>query len=122
METKRELLIDIIDQALYENEDKYNKMYTRESTFQNELVKVLKKLFKDNIWFAKISDRYNKGIPDIVGCICGRFFALELKRDNGKPSALQLYNIEKIEQAGGKVCIVRTMAESLKTIRSILMT
>ena len=49
------------------------------------------------------------GIPDIIGCYHGRFFALELKAEKGKPSELQLYNIKKINEAGGIALIVRSV-------------
>lgn len=118
---KKDELINRIDKELFLHPLEYKKTYSKEVNLQNKVIKVLKQLFKDDIWFAKISDRYNKGIPDIVGCIDGMFFGLELKRDTGRPSKLQLYTIDKIKQAGGSVCIVRTVEESLLTIKSILM-
>lgn len=118
---KRDELINRINKELFLHSLEYKKTYSKEVNLQNKVIKVLKQLFKDDIWFAKISDRYNKGIPDIVGCIDGMFFGLELKRDTGRPSKLQLYTIDKIKQAGGSVCIVRTVEESLLTIKSILM-
>lgn len=122
METKREKLIDLIDEELDKFSKEYKKTYTKETALQNKVIVVLKKIFKEDIWFSKISDRYNRGIPDIIGCIDGMFFGLELKRDKGRPSKLQLYNIDKIKKAGGTVCIVRTVEESLLIIKSMLMT
>lgn len=119
---KRDELIAKIDNALSYNSIEYKKIYTKEVGLQNQVIRELKKIFKDDIWFAKISDRYNKGIPDIVGCINGMFFGLELKRCTGRPSKLQLYTIDKIKKAGGSVCIARTVEDCLLTIRSSLMT
>jgi hypothetical protein len=34
-------------------------------------------------------------------CCNGHFLGVELKAPNGKPSELQLWNIEKIKEAGG---------------------
>lgn len=121
MRNKRKELVNKIDKELFLHAIEYKKTYSREVNLQNKVIKVLKQLFKDDIWFAKISDRYNKGIPDIVGCIDGLFFGLELKRETGKPSGLQVHTINKINKAGGKACIVRTVEESLLTIKSILM-
>lgn len=42
-----------------------------------------------------------KGVPDLLICLKGRFIALELKAENGKPSELQIYQIYQIKQAGG---------------------
>lgn len=41
------------------------------------------------------------GIPDILACIDGWFFGIEDKAPNGKPSMLQLKNLEWIRNAGG---------------------
>lgn len=41
------------------------------------------------------------GVPDILACINGYFVGIEVKAQHGKPSELQLYNIDKIRKAGG---------------------
>lgn len=41
------------------------------------------------------------GIPDIVGCANGKFFAVEVKAARGSPSELQEKNIELITAGGG---------------------
>lgn len=122
MENKRKELISKIDAEIQAHKEAYLLPYKREKDFQTKLISVLHKLFGDDIWFTKISDRYMKGVPDIIGCIDGKFFALELKRDKGTPSMLQEYNVDKIKKAGGKVCIVKTVVESLEIIKSSLLT
>ena len=47
------------------------------------------------------------GIPDLIICLNGKFIAIELKNEDGKPSALQLYNIKQIKQSGGHAFILR---------------
>ena len=45
-----------------------------------------------------------RGIPDYIGCVKGRFVALELKKDAraaSKTCKLQEYILSKIKQAGG---------------------
>lgn len=122
MENKRKELISKIDAEIQAHKEAYSLPYAREKDFQTKLISVLHKLFGDDIWFTKISDRYMKGVPDIIGCIDEKFFALELKRDKGTPSMLQEYNVDKIKKAGGKVCIVKTVVESLEIIKSCLLT
>ena len=39
--------------------------------------------------------------PDLLICFRGRFIALELKSETGKPSKLQLYHKKLVEKAGG---------------------
>ena len=46
------------------------------------------------------------GIPDIVGCVNGKFFGIECKANGGKPTALQLHNLNMIQLCGGKAIVV----------------
>lgn len=41
------------------------------------------------------------GTPDLLCCLNGRFIAIEVKAENGKPSPLQIHNIKKIRESGG---------------------
>lgn len=41
------------------------------------------------------------GVPDIVGCYKGRFFSIEVKREGGKPTAIQSRRMQEIVDAGG---------------------
>ena len=57
------------------------------------------------------------GIPDIICCINGKFVGIEVKADNGHPSALQLRNISLIEKANGIGLIIYPKDfEMLKTL------
>ena len=47
------------------------------------------------------------GIPDIIICLKGLFIAIELKTEEGKPSALQLWNIEEIKKSGGQAIVLK---------------
>jgi Holliday junction resolvase len=46
------------------------------------------------------------GIPDLLICVNGYFVAVEVKGDTGKPSELQLHNIEKIKKSGGVAMVL----------------
>ena len=57
-----------------------------------------------NAWYIKYwaGSRYTRdGIPDILACINGEFYGVELKGDGGKPSLLQLKTLEMIREAKG---------------------
>ena len=43
----------------------------------------------------------SSGVPDIVGCYRGRFFAIECKAGSNKPTALQMKNLSAIASSGG---------------------
>lgn len=79
----------------------------RESAFQSQVIQYLK---NHHVWYVKYwaGSKFTKeGIPDILACIDGTFHGIELKNEIGQPSALQLYNIKKIKDAGGEAYILR---------------
>ena len=46
------------------------------------------------------------GVPDIVGCHKGLFFAIECKAGKGIPTALQEREMKNIKKAGGEAWVV----------------
>ena len=79
---------------------------TPEKKVKNAVVKILKE-YKDLYYFYPVMGGYGaSGIPDIVGCYYGRFFAIECKAGKGKTTALQEKNIAQIREAGGRVMVV----------------
>lgn len=71
-----------------------------EKSFQSKVLRELGKV--EGLYVFKKEAAAIRGIPDVIGCYKGRFFAWELKRDEkSKPSPMQLYNLDKINQAGG---------------------
>lgn len=46
------------------------------------------------------------GIPDLICDISGKFVAIELKAQSGKPSELQIHNIKQIRRYGGQGCFL----------------
>lgn len=72
-----------------------------EKNFENRIKDFLK---EQGCWFVKYwgGGEFTKaGIPDILCCCDGHFLGIEVKAPNGKPSALQLHNLKKIDEAGG---------------------
>lgn len=72
-----------------------------EKQFENKVKKFLE---EQGCWFIKYwgGAAYTKsGIPDLLICCNGCFLGVELKGETGKPSELQLWNIEKIRKAKG---------------------
>lgn len=52
------------------------------------------------------------GIPDFIGCIRGKFFAIEAKSDvSKKPTKLQQLSIDCINASGGSAYVVRSKEE-----------
>jgi Holliday junction resolvase len=46
------------------------------------------------------------GVPDIVCCVAGKFFAVECKAGTNKPTTLQVNEIERIRRSGGIAIVV----------------
>lgn len=57
--------------------------------------------------FSPPANGYGRtGVPDIVGCYRGYFFAVECKAGRGKTTALQELEIARIREAGGVAWVV----------------
>lgn len=56
------------------------------------------------------------GIPDIIACVDGRFYAFEVKTETGRATELQKATIRKILAAGGTALVVRSVDE----VRAVL--
>ena len=51
------------------------------------------------------------GIPDIIACVDGRFYAFEVKTPSGKLTKLQEISIQRIQKAKGKAFKVTSIEE-----------
>ena len=60
------------------------------------------------------------GLPDIIACIDGHFFAFEVKTYSGKTTKLQEATIRKILAAGGTALVVRSVDEVRTAINGSL--
>jgi Holliday junction resolvase len=74
---------------------------------------------EDVYYFTPMTGGYGRsGVPDIVGCYKGHFFAIECKAGKGTTTALQDKNIKEIEKAGGRVIVVNE--NNLEEVRLML--
>lgn len=76
-----------------------------EKRFENMIKAFLK---ERGCWCVKyFANSYTpSGIPDLLACVNGHFVAIEVKSSKGKPSALQLCNIDEIRKAGGTAMVL----------------
>ena len=51
------------------------------------------------------------GVPDVICCLDGRFFAFEVKTAEGTVTKLQEQAIHRIRVAGGHAYVVRSVAD-----------
>ena len=78
---------------------------TPEGKVKKQIKQILEEL---DVWFfMPPANGYGRaGIPDFVGCLKGRFIAIEAKAGKGTTTALQDREIQRIKNAGGFVLIV----------------
>lgn len=93
-------------------------MIRREAKLKQDVTKYLKNI--KGLWFYKTSDRYTAGIPDIIGCYRGDFFAIELKDARGKVSPLQTHIIKKIHNACGYATVCYNINQVKDFIQNII--
>ena len=86
---------------------------------ENDIVKAILKYLKTVphcfAWKEHGGMYGTAGIPDIIACIGGKFYAFEVKTPVGKTTALQDATIRKIKNCGGYAGIVRSV-EDVKRI------
>jgi len=78
-----------------------------EKQFENKVKRFLE---LEGCWYVKYwgGAVFTKvGIPDLLICCNGRFVAVELKSDTGRVTELQLVQIGRIKEAGGKAYVLR---------------
>jgi len=78
---------------------------TPEKKVKTKVVAVLKSF--GAYYFYPVTGGYGaSGVPDIVGCYKGKFFAIECKAGKGKTTALQEKNIAQIIAQDGAAIVV----------------
>lgn len=81
-------------------------MATPESIVKNKVKKVLDKFKSKLDGFWPVPSGYGESHLDYVGCLCGRFFAIETKAPGKKPTPRQMERIRRVELAGGLVFVI----------------
>jgi hypothetical protein len=60
-------------------------------------------------WKEHIGMYGTAGVPDVICCLDGRFFAFEVKTPEGRLTKLQEHTIQGIKDAGGHAFVVRSV-------------
>lgn len=79
--------------------------------------KILAYLKEEGHYAIKTVTVGKKGVPDVIACIHGRFFAFEVKAPKGKPTELQTWNLRQIGKAGGVAAVVYSVEDVIKLIK-----
>ena len=83
-----------------------------EQMLQTQIIKYLE---SQKAYVIKTITTSKSGVPDIIACHQGHFYAFEVKRQGGVIAPLQLHNQQLIQQAGGTALIV----DNLPIVQSI---
>lgn len=59
------------------------------------------------------------GLPDLIACVNGRFFGIEVKQPGQKPTVRQLYVHRQIERAGGVVITATSVEEVAPVLQEL---
>lgn len=60
------------------------------------------------------------GLPDLVGCIKGRFIGVEVKTAEGSVSKVQRHVLAKIRRAGGVAIVARSVDDVRPIVTQLL--
>jgi Holliday junction resolvase len=94
-------------------------MSTPEGQVKKKLVAILKRM--GAYYFFPATHGYGRsGVPDVVGCFDGNFFAIECKAESKKPTALQLREMEQIALNGGAVFVYDGTMEDAEVAQRIM--
>lgn len=78
---------------------------TPEVKVKKKVVATLKELRA--YYFYPVTGGYGgSGVPDIVGCLHGKFFGIECKSGRNRPTALQQKNLDAIKAMGGIALVI----------------
>lgn len=83
----------------------------KESDIVKAIMKYLKTIPGCFCWKEHGGMYGTAGIPDIICCYGGHFFAFEVKTAVGRPTKLQMSTINKILSSGGSALVVRSVEE-----------
>ena len=88
----------------------------KEKDITNKIMKYLKTVPNCFCWKEHGGMYGTAGIPDIIACINGRFYAFEVKTESGKLTKLQEIMIQRIQKANGQAYKVT----SINAVKNIL--
>ena len=87
-----------------------------ETRLKNKVIQFIKRKYP-GVWVYKTADRWTSGIPDLLLCIEGKFYAIELKVGRNRPTRIQQYVIGKIRASGGKAEVCHSVDEVREFLR-----
>ena len=90
-----------------------------ESTIVAAIQRYLKRAYGPRQWNIKVHGNgfMRSGIPDILACIDGRFYAFEVKQPGKDATRLQKYEIARLTDAGATAAVVTSVEDVAEVLR-----
>lgn len=88
-----------------------------ESRLSTKIIKTLRA--RTDGWWVKIpGTAFSAGLPDIIGCVDGKFYGLEVKLPGREKTltARQAFILDQIALAGGTAAVVTSVEEALRVV------
>ncbi len=85
-------------------------MTRRESTVQGICVRLIRRAG----WYAEkihVDEMQSRGLPDVVACMAGLYYAIEFKRLGLEPTDMQKWHIAQTRNAGGHAGVIDTVTK-----------
>ena len=82
---------------------------TIEMKLQSKVLTYLRN--RKDVWRCKIERANERGVPDILCCVKGKFLAIEIKSNKDKLSKIQLEQLRRIWLTTGEAWVVRDFDE-----------
>jgi hypothetical protein len=91
-----------------------------ESRLQRRIQKAIREAYLD-VWLFKVHGGpfQPAGIPDLIGCLCGRFFAFEVKVPGEEPSNIQKLTMTRLKRAGALVAVVTSPEQAVSLLAQL---
>lgn len=93
-----------------------------EARLQRKIQNALKLKYGHRIFVFKIhgGPMMMAGLPDLIGCIRGLFFGIEVKMPGGIVSERQHHVHARIRRAGGSVTVSSSVADALAFVDALV--
>ena len=89
-----------------------------EAEIQAQIINMIHACFP-NAYYFKVHDELTEGLPDIIGCLRGRFFAIEIKSEKGTLKRNQDMNLRLIKMAEGCSMVARSPQEAKEFLTNL---
>jgi len=86
-----------------------SKRHKTGQQIQSAILKYVRERCKGFIVAYKVEIANERGVPDLLLCVRGKFVAAEIKGHGDRVTPIQLAQMKRIENAGGKARVIDSL-------------